>query len=751
MILAAAGHDAGHTILVTLVTAISAGVFLIALARRLDLPAIVLLLLGGVALGSEGTRLLGLEGAGLVQPDSLGDILLIFVELAVGLILFEGGLTLDPKGYRSAPKMISRLLTIGVLITWLGTAAGLVIVMDIDRKLALIAASLVIVTGPTVISPLLKRVQVPARVRSVLHWEGVLIDPIGVFIAVLCYEWVVLDSESAAFIGLLYRIGIGIGLGAIGGFGLTAIVRWQLVTKEMLNISAIGFAVLIFGISESIISKSGLLSITITGFLFGFIKPSGVKQIKEFKAEITDLLIGMLFILLSSRLRLDQFATFGWLGAASVAVVMFIVRPISIIVCSSGLGFKANEKAFLSWVAPRGIVAASLSSLFALNLAESGMENPRFVETFTYSVIVATIVIQGLTAAPLARLLKLQPPERTGWLIVGAHAFGRRIARFLKNQGGRDVILLDSNPGAVRQAVAEQLDARMQDARDVSIADSRGFETVGHLLALTDNEDLNVRLCRIWKETFGHKNVLRYEPAQPTGGASLDEEDTPGHSIWNELGKPSVISAELESGMTDIQLFPGDQAPRHSSTILAQVVKDQLELGVGEPNVEKDTRTLYLVRRGNYLAHSFHEELVMTIVATDIRALFAKIIDRIVEVYPALDKDKTLNELVERESAFPTTLGHGVAIPHVYSSTLKRRICAVARVPNGIQFTADEDREPIKLVFLLISPNGDPEGHLATLSEIARTLGREGMIDEVMNAESDRDVLTILKKKPTPN
>jgi len=179
--------------------------------------------------------------------------------------------------------------------------------------------------------------------------------------------------------------------------------------------------------------------------------------------------------------------------------------------------------------------------------------------------------------------------------------------------------------------------------------------------------------------------------------------------------------------MTDIQLFPGDQAPRHSSTILAQIKDEKLEMGVEEPSVEKDTRTLHLVRRGNYLAHSFDEQLILTVVATDIRALFGKIIDRIVDVYPSLDKEKTLEELVERESAFPTTLGQGVAIPHVYSSTLKRRICAVARVPNGIHFTADTDREPIKLVFLLISPNGDPEGHLATLSEIARTLGREGM------------------------
>jgi len=749
MIFASGGHDGGHAILVTLVTAISAGVFLIALARKLDLPAIVLLLLGGVALGNEGARLAGFD-SGFVQPDSLGDFLLIFVELAVGLILFEGGLTLEPKGYLSAPKMISRLLSLGVLITWLGTATALVLVLGVEKKMALIAASLVIVTGPTVIQPLLKRVQVPARVRSVLHWEGVLVDPIGVFIAVLCYEWVTQQSESAAFMGLLFRIGAGLLLGAIGGLGLTAIVRWQLVEKELLNISAIGWAVLIFGLSESIISKSGLLSITLTGFVFGFMKPAGVKQIKEFKAEITDLLIGMLFILLASRLKLNQFAEFGMMGAASVAVVMFVVRPIVIMVCSSGLGFKANEKAFLSWVAPRGIVAASLSSLFALNLAESGMENPRFVETFTYSVIVATIILQGLTAAPIARLLKLRPPERTGWLIVGAHAFGRRIARFLKNQGERDVILLDSNAGTVRQAVAENLDARMQDARDTTITDGRGFETIGHLLALTDNDDLNVRLCRIWKDVFGHDKVFRYEPATPAGGHSLDEEDTPGHSIWNELGKPSVISAEIDSGMTDIQLFPGDQAPRHSSTILAQIKDEKLEMGVEEPSVEKDTRTLHLVRRGNYLAHSFDEQLILTVVATDIRALFGKIIDRIVDVYPSLDKEKTLEELVERESAFPTTLGQGVAIPHVYSSTLKRRICAVARVPNGIHFTADTDREPIKLVFLLISPNGDPEGHLATLSEIARTLGREGMIESVMEAETDHDVLKALKSKPSP-
>lgn len=481
----AAAH--GHHMLVTAVAAISIGSMLVVLSHRLNLPSIVLLLLGGV--------LLGPVAIGIVRPDSLGEGLMVIVELGVGLILFEGGLTLERDGYRSAPAMIKRLLTVGVLITWAATTLLIRLIVDLEWAHAILAAALVIVTGPTVIAPLLKRLKISPRLHSILHWEAVLIDPIGVFIAVLCYEWVAEHGGQIALVNLGIRIGIGMGVGVIGGALMLLAVRRRLVPRETVNVFALAGAVLTFGVADAVIPKAGLLAVTVSGFIFGLAGTTGMKQVRRFKAEITDLLIGTLFILLAARLEFAQFREFGWQGALVVGLTMLLVRPLGILVCSWRLDLSLQERTFLSWVAPRGIVAASLASLFAIGLEARGAENPRFVETFTYSVIIATIVLQGLTAGPVAKALGVSRPEPRGWLIVGAHALGQRVAAFIRDVAKLPVTLVDTNTRAVGDATAHGATALQGDAREaVDLMDRHGLSDVGNVLALTDNEDLNVLL-----------------------------------------------------------------------------------------------------------------------------------------------------------------------------------------------------------------------------------------------------------------
>jgi NhaP-type Na+/H+ or K+/H+ antiporter/mannitol/fructose-specific phosphotransferase system IIA component (Ntr-type) len=721
----AAADGGSHEMLLTMVTAISAGVLLITIARRLRLPGLVMLLAGGVVLGPTGL--------GLVQPASLGDGLLAIVSFAIGLILFEGGLTLDTSGYRSAPRMIKRLLTVGVLTTWLVTAAAVRLVVGLEWPLAIAAASLVIVTGPTVIAPLLKRVRATEKIASILHWEGVLIDPIGVFVAVLCFEWISGAGGGEALANLAVRVGAGLAIGVVGGLLIAVFVRRKVFPEDMVNVASLACAVLVFGVGEAVRSETGLLAVTVAGFVFGLSGSHGVKQVRRFKAELTDLLIGTLFILLAARLEFGQFSAFGWSGVLVVVIVMLVVRPLSIGLCSLGVGLTPSEKVFLSWIAPRGIVAASMASLFAIRLEAIGtFDNPRFIETFTYSVIIATVVLQGLTAVPLARMLGVRRPDPTGWLIVGAHTLARRIARFIATAGGLDVVLIDTNKGAVAAARREGLLALAGDARDAELRDDPRLQGVGNMLALTDNEDLNARLCQTWARALGGDHVFRCNPT----GVEPTEGDEFGTIVWPRLPRPSLLAGEIIRGESVvIEAKPGTGAVLARRATPIAVVGDDGRVSLAPPADDATSgAALYLRRSAEYLRRGLRDELVLTVDAPDVASLIGAIVDRVVAVEPAVPRDATVRDLLEREKTLPSALGYGVAVPHAYTEGIESRLCAIARVPAGVDFGA-RDGEPVRLVFLLLSPSGDPEGHLATLAEIARLLVAAEVRDRLIEVE----------------
>ncbi|OGG56483.1 MAG: hypothetical protein A3F84_15755 [Candidatus Handelsmanbacteria bacterium RIFCSPLOWO2_12_FULL_64_10] len=725
-----------HDMLITVAVALSTGVLLVGLSRRLNLSALVLLLLGGIALGPEGI--------GVVKTDTLGAGLPVLVSLAVGLILFEGGLTLDVKGYRLAPALIRRLLSVGVLITWLSAAAAIWLIFGFDLSFALLSASFVIVTGPTVIGPLLKRVKVVPGLHHILHWEGVLIDPIGVFVALLCFEWIGEVSGGRALANFGLRFLSGVGIGVAGGFAIYALIRARVVPEDLMNAFALGCAVLIFGVTGALFSEAGLLSVTVAGFVIGLKQPAELKQIRQFKAEMTDLLIGLLFILLAARLRFEQFQDLGARGVLLIGVV-FAIRPLNVLVSSWGLGLGWREKVFLGWVAPRGIVAASMASLFTLSLQQWGIPDAIFVETFTYSVIAATVLLNGFTAGPLARALGLQRPVPTGWLIVGAHPFGRGIARFISRAAQAPTVLVDTNPKAVAEAGAEGLVAFVGDARDVEIGDRDESQGVGNLLALTDNEDLNALLCQRWASVFGRTHVFRWS----SGRGKIEEtHETPGRVVWSHLPKPSLLSGEMVRG--EAVVIPSRSLAQGPDNLTSPLVAVRGQAVALDPSAlsgsagEEPAETLYLRREADYLVRSVRPELVGRLDARNAEELFSGLIGLVVRVAPEVPREETSRELLDRERLFPSALGHGVAVPHAYSRALSSRLCAIAQIPDGVDFEAP-DGEPVRLVFLLLSPSGDPEGHLATLAEIARIAGDREMRARLMAASHPSELLTIVR------
>lgn len=724
--------------------AVGGGCLLTILSRRLHLPTIVLLLLGGFALGPEGLDVL--------HPNALGNFLPMVVSLAVGLILFEGALTLDLKEFKQTSTVIKRLLTVGVLITWLGSGLTAYIVFDTSPSFALLMGSLIIVTGPTVIVPLLRRIRVQQKLGSILHWEGVLIDTIGVFTAILCFEWVVEGGGAVALPNFLIRIIGGAVIGGAGGYLIYWMMRKNWIPDNMVNAFALAGAMLIFGATELIKPEAGLLSVTVAGMIVGIKKPRQLREIKAFKAEIVDLLIGMLFLLLVARLELQQFIDFFEMGGGWVLFsVILLIRPISIAASSWGTPLNIREKALLSWVAPRGVVAASMASLFALSLSskENPVGDPALLESFVYSVICATVLIQGLSAGIFAKILGLQRPAPNDWVIIGAHHFGRELARKLMRKDEQHVLLLDTNARNIALAKKEGLPALHRDGMEAEklYENEQALFGAGYVLALTDNVELNQLLMQRWAEELNSESVFGWIPLD----SPTEEDQLTGQSVFGDLSRPAVIGSELLQGESSFEtvlweegksLASGDWHPlfiRRGKQLKAIAQDASLK-----ELVKPEDEVICLRRAEGFLLRALYSGGFLHLECESIESLYAQLAYAATAHVPTILQNQVLEDLNEQGRIFPAFLGHGVAIPHVYCGDLDYRICFVANLKHGLTIPGQD--EAIDFVFFIISPKGDSEGHLATLAEIAKNCRTERLRNQIKGAESIDEVIAAISE-----
>ena len=722
--------------------AVGAGCILTALSRKLQLPTIVLLLLGGFALGPEGL--------GILESDALGEFLPMIVSLAVGIILFEGGLTLNIKDFSQTSKVIKRLLSAGVLITWLGSAFMVYFVFGVQPSFALLMGSLIIVTGPTVIVPLLRRIRIDQRVGSVLHWEAVLIDSIGVFIAILCFEWVVEGGGTVALPNFLIRIISGISIGAIGGYVIYWLMRKKWVPDDIVNAFTLASAVLIFGLTELIKPEAGLLSVTVAGLIVGLKKPQQIKEVKAFKAEIVDLLIGLLFLLLVARLEISQFIDFFEAGGGLVLfAVILIIRPISVFFSALGTKLSIREKALLSWVAPRGIVAASMASLFALSLQSKGQQQEAaLMESFVYSIICATVLIQGLSAGVVARMLRLQRPAPNDLVIIGAHYFGRSLAKQLGSKNEQRVILLDANATNIDLAKKDGLQAIRCDALEAEqlYEEEQQLFGAGQVLALTDNIELNQLLMQRWAEVLDSEKVSGWIPYDYF---SKNDQLT-GNPIFGNLERPTIVSSELlqeENRLESViweegkKLPAGDWHPLYirRGKLLKAVTKDS-EL---KEIVKDEDEIICLHNSGGFLLRALQNGGFSKISGENVDDLYQQIAKVASDAIKSTPESEILEILGAQRNVFPIHLGHGAIIPNIYNAELEQRICYVMLLSNSLRIP-DEDKN-IDCVFLLLSPLGDTEGHLATLSDISKCCRSARRLRLIKMADKIDDVIDAIK------
>ncbi len=575
-----------HNAVQTLALALGFGSLVTLFCMRLRTPPILLLLLAGFALGRSG--------AGIIEGGSLGDGMLAIIAVAVGLLIFEGSLSLDRRMLRHAPRAVRGLLTIGVAVAWIGGAIAARYVLGLPWGLAALLGSMLVVTGPTVIQPILRRVILRPSLHVALAGESLLVDAVGLVAAVSTLELVraqlgpgageaATDTLTRYIFPLLSGFALGVAGGLLGAWAM----RRQLGRRRELPLAlwGVGVCMVAFGVSEVIASESGLIASAVAGMIIASSKIAGAEDLRRFKEQVSVILVGAVFILLASQIDLRQMLDLTVRDAIYVGVIVLIVRPLSVAAATIGTNLDWRERIYASLIAPRGIVAASLGSIVALQLtqlaadvqpAEDGLDLAaigRRIESIVLLLIFVSVAIASVLAGPLASLLRVRAAAPNGLIIVGAHRLGRDLAKQVAEHG-IPVRVVDTNAGNIAAAAALGVPASLGDATDPEWLHTEvGTAEMGWLLAITDNADVDRVVSRWAVESLGKGHALRWfreEPADDERAALqwgrplrhlLFQMDTNLARVasWTGFQDGAIPVAVIETN-GQLRLVPGDAA-----------------------------------------------------------------------------------------------------------------------------------------------------------------------------------------------
>ncbi len=532
------------------------------IAWLIRVPSILLLLGFGVVLGfwANPDKIL----ADLCGDPTLGPkVVFPLVSLAVAVILFEGGLSLQFSELKAAAGgAVVRLCTVGVLISWVLGSLLAWWLLGIQLKLAILLGAVLVVTGPTVVAPLLRHIRPNRKIGSVVKWEGIIIDPIGAILAVLVFEDLFHDShhvgETSALWGPAIGIGktlvIGVGLGCATAYVLTLAVKRYWLPDYLHGLGFLASALAVFGLSNWMMHESGLVTVTVMGIYLANQKHISIEHIVEFKENLGVFLISCLFIVLGSRLDLAVLGEVGWSGALFVLLMIVIVRPISVLGAMWKSGLNRAETIFLAFLAPRGIVAAAVVSVFSLRILASAGQDEALIHDAeilvpaTFMLIVGTVTIYGLGAAPLARWLGLAESNPQGIMFGGASGWIRDVAKILK-EVGYTVVLVDTNYQNVSAAKMAGLPAHCKSILSDYVHEEINLAGIGRFLALTKNDAVNAMAAADFSHVFGSKNVYRLLPGDLEKGArSKVGEVARGRELFDETWGAERLRTAYENG-----------------------------------------------------------------------------------------------------------------------------------------------------------------------------------------------------------
>ncbi len=586
--------EASFDITLQVVLAVVAGISAQVLAAYLRVPSIVFLLLFGILLGSNAMNVL--------HPQLFGTGLEVVVALGTAIILFEGGLNLDLREMGKVSVSLQLLVSLGTLITLLGGSMAAHWLSEFPWSIAFLYASIVVVTGPTVISPLLKQINVDRQVATLLEGEGVLIDPVGAILAFVVLD-TILNGDTdpkVALAGLLLRLGIGAAIGGTGGWLMSLVFKHaNFLSLELKNLVVLASLWGLFVLAQNIRTESGLMTTVVAGIVFANSSVPEERLLRRFKGQLTILSVSVLFILLAADLSIASVFALGWGSLFTVLALMFVVRPINILFCTWNSDLNWRQKLFLSWVAPRGIVCASIASLFAILLTQRGINGGEAIKALVFMTIIITVVFQGLTAGWVAKLLQITSKQATGTVIVGCHPLSLLIARLLQEQG-ETVVMIDTDPEYCQQAKAENIRVIVSSALDTGVLEEAGLASMGTFLAMTNNGEVNFVLAERAAEEFNPPRVLAVfpRPSQTNGSVNnhkINQAFVPDFSIktWNEyvsdgrvkLGKISLNQSDFVTQQQRIQELTstGELVPLFvEREKYVQVISAVLEWEVGD-------------------------------------------------------------------------------------------------------------------------------------------------------------------------
>lgn len=498
-------------------------------AYKIKIPAILPLLIAGIIVGPV---------TGLLNADQLfGDLLFPVVSLAVAIILFEGALTLRFEDLSGHGSMVRNLCTIGVLVTWLIVAPVAHFALGMSWQMAFLLGAILTVTGPTVIVPMLRTVRPSSKISNILRWEGIIIDPIGALLAVLVFEYLVATQDAISH--TLYAFGltllVGFGIGASIGYLLGQMLRNKWVPHYLINTAVLTIMLGAFAGSNVLAHESGLLTVTVMGMFLANMRDVDVDDILEFKETLSVLLISGLFILLASRINLSSIIHVGWGSILVLIVIMFVARPLSVLASSLGTGLNWRELALLSWIAPRGIVAAAVSALFALKLEALGYTQVDLLVPMVFLVIITTVVLQSLTSVKVAEYLKIRSPAANGFLIFGAGQFNRMFAKELREYN-IPVLLADTNWDALRLARMDNIATYFGNPMSDHASRKIDLTAYRKVLIMSPYKQLNPMLTYHFEYEMGKGTVL--------GLSNNEQQQRPSHQVSGSYTKNLGLFAD---------------------------------------------------------------------------------------------------------------------------------------------------------------------------------------------------------------
>lgn len=527
------------------------------LAWRTGFPSILVLLLFGVTLGYFVQPDLFL--AELTDGDQTAGPNLLFplVALSVAVIMFEGGLSLKIGELTESGSASLRLVTAGALLSFLGNSVAAHYILDFNWQLSALLGAILVVTGPTVIGPLLRQVRPSRRVASTLKWEGIVIDPIGAVLAVLVYEEVLLQHSqpeiSSVIKSLAWTSIVGLSLGCFGGAVLTQALRRFWVPDQLHGVTALSLALVLFAVSDLLAHESGLITVTILGIWLTNQKHFDVEHIIELKENLRTLLIGCLFVVLGSRVNLADIGEIGWPGLGFVVTLILIVRPLSVYLSLLGSPLNYREQTFIAGLAPRGIVAAAVSSVFALGMEsrdDLNIPGSDQLATVTFLVIIGTVAVYGMAAGPLAKFLKLADETSHGVLIACADPWVRDFAMELKS-AGVPVMMIDTNYNKISKARMDGVRAECLNILNEHVRDELDLAGIGRFMAMTPNDEVNSMALRECKTLFESSRLyqLTFKSKNTSGRRGLTK-NLMGRELFGEGFTYTKLREMHEAGAT---------------------------------------------------------------------------------------------------------------------------------------------------------------------------------------------------------